>query len=53
MSARPVAWYNDLMEDTVHIVLGPGGREELFPDMPADWPYLFDRAELDRYPDRS
>lgn len=41
------------MEDTVHIVLGPGGREELFPDMPADWPYLFDRAELDRYPDRS
>ena len=41
------------MRDTDHITLFRGGHEERIEEISDAWPYVLERAELDRYPHRS
>lgn len=41
------------MRDTDHITLVRGGHEERIEEISDAWPYVLERAELDRYPHRS
>lgn len=40
------------MRDTDHITLFRGGHEERIEEISDAWPYVLERAELDRYPHR-